>query len=368
MATFRKRGNKYQAQVRRLGHPDISKSFHTLKDAKEWARHMEVQADRHELSPDRRSLQQFNLGQLVIRYRDEILPRKKGCEIETIILNRFLRHAICNKNLFDLKTVDFVQYRDERLQEITAKSLKRQLSPLQNMFAIAREEWGIPLTENPLSKLRLKTTDNRRERRLREGELQRLLEAGKQSRNPHLVPVILFALETAMRRGEILSLCWNQVDLERRSVTILESKNGHSRTIPLTDKAMGILNDIQVSEKGMGNENETYKDCRCNIEFNSKTISKRKVRVSVRPLTIEKVFNMSANATRLSWARLCNRAGIADLHFHDLRHEAISRFFELGLTAPEAASISGHRDMRMLLRYAHASPDHVRNKLGSDRL
>jgi integrase len=104
------------------------------------------------------------------------------------------------------------------------------------------------------------------------------------------------------------------IDFAGRALLISEAKNGYSRTIPLTDDAIALLRDA---------------------------------------IRNDRVFPISANAFRLAWERLKRRAGIDDLRFHDLRHEAISRFFEKGLMVPEVALISGHRDMRMLLRYAH---------------
>ncbi|WP_431197872.1 site-specific integrase [Roseibium album] len=115
------------------------------------------------------------------------------------------------------------------------------------------------------------------------------------------------------------------MDLKRRSATILESKNGYSRTIPLTPTAVALL-------RGLNREAET-------------------------------VFPLTANALRMAWERMPARTDIEDLHFHDLRHEAISRFFEMGLTVPEVASISGHKDMKMLMRYAHADTTRLAKKL-----
>jgi len=324
MASIRKHRSKFQVQIRRQGFPSVTRSFTKLADAKEWARAMETKADRGDLAPSRSTLKQMTLGDLVERYRDEIVPSKRGAEIETIILNAFLRHSICHKLLSAITTADFANYRDHRLQDITPKSLSRQLSPLSNMFEVARNEWQLPI-KNPLKNLKLPTTNNRRERRLREGELERLIDAAKGTRNPLLVPLILFALETAMRRGEMLALRWTDIDLPRASATIRESKNGYSRTIPLTSAAIGILEAL-----------------RSNYEL---------------------VFPTTAMAVRMSFERLCKRAEIDDLNFHDLRHEAISRLFEKGLTVPEVASISGHRDMRMLFRYAHASHQSIRAKL-----
>jgi integrase len=184
----------------------------------------------------------------------------------------------------------------------------------------------LPLAENPLGKLRLPFSPNRRERRLKEGELHKIITAARSCRNPLIVPIILLAVATGMRRGEILSLRWEHVDSERRALLIPHTKNGHSRTLPLTRDATEVLD-------GVGR-------------------------------TGDRVFPMSGNAFRLSWDRLRARAGISDLHFHDLRHEAISRFFEKGLSVPEVAFLSGHRDARMLFRYTHPLRSEIMKKIG----
>lgn len=326
MATIRKRNGKYQVQVRRNGLLVASKTFHTRLDAREWARQTEVRIDKGELEPKKSELKKFTLADIVSRYLAEVVPQKKQ-SVEPFFLNAFLRHPICSKRLDLLTSADFAAYRDERLKTIAPISLKRQLAPISHAFEIAKTEWGIPVKENPVEKLRLKARDNRRERRLKDGEQEKLLLAAKTRQNPLIEKIVIFAIETGMRRGEILGLPWGQVDLKRRSVTILESKNGYSRTIPLTPKAFTLLHDME-----------------------------RKA---------ERVFPLTANALRMAWERMLARTDIEDLHFHDLRHEAISRFFEMGLTVPEVASISGHRDMKMLMRYAHAEDERIRVKLGS---
>lgn len=333
MATIRKHRNKYQVQIRRKGTSPITKTFALLADAKEWARHQERLADRGELGPDRKELEKVTLADLVTRYLDEIIPTKKSGEIEGIMLTAFLRNRICKKRLSELTTADFATYRDERLKAITAKSLKRELSPLSNMFEIARTDWTLPLRSNPLSDLSLKVKDNKRDRRLREGEYEKLLEAGRKTRNPFLIPVVRLALETGMRRGEMLALRFRDVDIERCTVTIREAKNGYSRTIPLSSLAVAIL-ETRMAVMSV----------------------KDKTRNSL-------IFPLTPTAVRLAWDKLAKRAKLDDLHFHDLRHEAISRFFEKGLTVPEVASISGHRDIRMLLRYAHADKTKLAMKL-----
>nr|WP_319384393.1 site-specific integrase [uncultured Roseibium sp.] len=326
MATIRKRSGKYHVQVRRQGFPTRTKSFQQHKDAMEWARERELEADRGELESTKADLKKYTLAYIVSRYLDEVVPHKKQ-SVETYFLSAFLRHPICSKRLDVLTSADFAAYRDERLKTIAPISLKRQLAPISHAFEVAKTEWGIPIQENPVEKLRLKARDNRRERRLKEGEYEKLLQAARTRQNPLIEKVVIFAIETGMRRGEILGLYWDQVDLKRRSVTILESKNGYSRTIPLTPGALSLL-------QGMTSE-------------------------------VEKVFPLTANALRMSWERMLAKSDIEDLRFHDLRHEAISRFFEMGLTVPEVASISGHRDMKMLMRYAHADMTRLAKKLGA---
>ena len=129
MATLRKRGSKWQAQVRRLGGSFLSRSFHTLKDAQAWARQIEAQADRGDLLSNPTTLEKLSLGDLVRRYRDTVSPLKKTAAAEQIVLNAFLRHPICSRRLSELRTEHFAAYRDERLRDIKPASLKRSLVP-----------------------------------------------------------------------------------------------------------------------------------------------------------------------------------------------------------------------------------------------
>lgn len=174
MASIHKHRDKYQVRIRRRGLPTITKTFHRLADAKEWANLQEWQADRGELGPSRKVLETITLADLVTRYRDTILPGKKGGTVEAIMLTAFLRHSICKKPLSDLSATDFAKWKDDRMKgaggrkPVTAKSAKRLLSPIQRMFELAMTEWEIPLRENPLSRFRLKVIDNKRQRRLRE--------------------------------------------------------------------------------------------------------------------------------------------------------------------------------------------------------
>jgi integrase len=156
-----------------------------------------------------------------------------------------------------------------------------------------------------------------RTRRLTTEDAEKLASGLSRTRSKLLTDITRFAIATGMRRSELLTLTWPNVDLKARTAHLPNTKNGEARTVPLSSAALGILEDQPQHDN-------------TNI-----------------------VFPMTGNAVRLAWERLKKRVGIEDLHFHDLRHEAISRFFEHGLSMPEVSAISGHKDPRMLMRYTH---------------
>jgi len=328
MASIRKRGSKYEVQIRRVNCKSVTKSFIRLSDAKRWARMMEVKADCHDLPISQADLNQYKLKDIIERYRDEVSVKKKSYNTEVYILNAFLRTDLAKLRLIQLTPSDFGLYRENRLKSVKAGTVNRELGIIQHALSIARDEWGIPLKENPLDRLKKLKVNNMRDRRLKAGELEKIIVSSQATKNPYVLSIILFAIETAMRRGEILNIEREHIDFDSRTLKIPVTKNGYSRTIPLTNKAIEILKST--------------------------------------PSQVDKVFPVSGNALRLSWGRIIKRSGIQDLHFHDLRHEAVSRFFEMNLSIAEVSLISGHRDARMLFRYTHLRPQEIANKLNSN--
>lgn len=330
MATFIKRGGKYQAIIRRKGFPTASRTFHRKSDAKEWARYMEVKADRGELPTPIKVLEGYRVRDILERYRDEITAKKRSADTEVYIINAFLREPIANLTLVKINTAHFTKYQQERLKKIKPGTINRQFGIIKHAFDVAMREWDIPLRENPLAKLKKLKVNDARSRRMKIEEWEAIKQAALACRNPFIMPLIQLALETAMRRGELLAMKWEHVNFESRTLLIPVTKNGHSRIIPMTSEAIKILNEIQDME-----------------EVDSKHV----------------FSSITGNAANHVWDRIVARANIKDLHFHDLRHEAISRFFEKGLSLPEVALISGHRDFRMLFRYTHLKAEDVAKKL-----
>ena len=328
MATFRKRGSSWHVQVRRSGHPPVTRSFKLKADADAWARKLEAEVDRGELPVDRRALRSTTLGDLLTRYRETVTPTKRGNAQEDHRLRKLLAYPISRTALAKLTPAAFAKYRDERLSQVQGVTVRRELAIMRHALEVARKEWDLCLPSNPAGDIKLPMLPKARQRRLGEGELERLLAACGPRRRL-LATIVQLAAETALRRGELLNVRWRDVDLPGRTLHVPQTKNGHPRTIPLTPCAIALL-------KANREEGASVDD---------------------------RLFPLSPNALRLAWERLVRRAGIADLHFHDLRHEAVSRFFERGLTVPEVALISGHRDFRQLFSYTHLRAADVADKL-----
>jgi integrase len=211
------------------------------------------------------------------------------------------------------------KYRDERLIDAAPATVVRELNTVSHAIDTALREWGLWLPRNPVKMVRRPWVPQGRKRRLEDGEEARLLTATERGRTPLLKQLIILAIETTMRRGELLGLRWEHVYLANRIAHLPLTKNGESRDVPLSRRATDTLTAL-LEHRRPGDE---------------------------------LVFPMSANSVRLAFERLRARAKMRDLHFHDLRHEAITRLFERGLSIAEVSAISGHRELRMLQRYIH---------------
>ena len=322
MGTIRKRNGKFQAQVRREGVKPISKTFHTKKDAEVWVRGIEARIDTGEVNVAMPKL--FALRDLLIRYADEITPYKKGKQQELRRISRLLKDRISDTKLSKLSSASIAEFRDRRMKD-GVRATQIDLILIRHAIKIARLEWGVELPNNPVEGVRIPNGVVRRTRRLESGEYEALSRAAASCTNALIWPCIEFAIETGMRRSEILSLRWDNVDLKTRIALLPDTKNGSKRHVPLTTKAVEVLTGLEC--------------------------------------TSERVFPITDYSIRHGWDRLVKRAGISNLRFHDLRHEAVSRFFELGLSVPEVAAISGHKDFRMLSSYTHLDPKFVAIKL-----
>ncbi len=325
MAAIRRRDNKWQCRVRRQGFPDVTKTFDSREYAQRWARAIERQMDLGEYAPPQQA-DVTPLSALLTRYEDEVTPSKKGASQEHYRLAVLKADKIANQPAKDLGAADIAGFRDRRLKEVKPVTVLHDLCTLSAVFEHARLEWEMAIS-NPVRAIRKPSMGKGRDRRLEDGEEEKLLTELRKARSPWVVPLFEFSVETACRRGEALALKWSDVDLVKRLAVFRDTKTGADRVIPLSTQTVRTLEALPRDLKG-------------------------------------RVFPIPATTLRSAFELARQRAGIHDLRWHDLRHEGISLLHELGLSTVEVASISGHKTLACLARYSHMKAERLALKLG----
>jgi integrase len=289
---------------------------------------------------NRASSHRLSVKVALARYLSEVTPTKRHTtQYREHGRIRTLTQRLGEYSLVALTPEVISGFRDARLGEgKSANTVRLELALLSHLFTIAMREWRLGLTHNPVGLVR-KPSGAHRERRLAKTESESLLAECDKHSNPMLGWVVRIALHTGMRLGEIVSLEMDQVDLDRRVLRLTQTKNGTSRTIPITKPA------LQVFTAALANPVRP-KSTRLVFFGRSGKDGKRK------PYRFEKI-----------WHDLKIRIKLPDPHFHDLRHEAVSRFVEPGLSDQEVAAISGHKSMQMLKRYTHLRTEDLVVKL-----
>jgi integrase len=343
MASFKQRGKYWQARVRRRGWPAETKSFKTKNEADAWARDVESKMDRGVFASSS-DAERITFDDLLKRFKKEFAPyhyRKREDENETW---RFqcarLSEFFGQYSLAAIDQTLVARFRDERLmppvengrRAVGESSVRKELYMLSKIFGFGETECGITLPRgNAVAKIRKPKEGKPRDRRLTENEWAALVKECNKSRNTWLVAAVTFAVETAMRQGEMLSLEWKNIDKKRHLALLLDIdkiKTGEQRAVPLSSRALSALEGLPRDMKG-------------------------------------KVFPCERLTLTRALSRACARAGIEDYRWHDLRHEAISRLAERGdFTVLELAAVSGHKTLQMLKRYTHLQAEKIAQKLG----
>ncbi len=322
----------YQVKIRKKGYPTVARQFDRMADAERFARD-ELKKMDDGVWVDRKEVQTTTLAEALDRYQLEITPGKRHPRNEELLIGRWQRHELAARFLETIKPGDLARYRDERLAAgASGNTVRIELALISHLYTIGRKEWDWPLA-NPVQSIRGPKIARGRERRLdlkpdADGQTEegRLLVACRESRSPWLAPIVTLAVETGMRQGELVSLLWEHVDLDRGTAHLPLTKNGTARTVPLSPTAIRVLRQLPRSIDG-------------------------------------RVFPLEAKTVAHDFVRACKKAGIAGLRFHDLRHEATSRLFEHGLAIQEVAAITGHKTLQMLKRYTHLRAEDLAVKL-----
>lgn len=243
---------------------------------------------------------------------------------ETFRLRKLQRHPIASVNMSRFTPLLISNYRDERLKVIKPNTVIRELSSISSIINYARRELSLRM-ENPVSLIKKPSTSEGRNRILTNEEISCLL-IQLEKINPLYKSLTEFALETAMRRGELMSFIWTNVDFEKCLIFLPLTKNGYSRYVPLSKKAIEILKSLNKTED-------------------------------------QRVFPLNPNTVSLLFLKATKRANLENVHFHDLRHMSITRMSKKITNIFELSIISGHRSLKMLQRYTHIKPEDLVSKL-----
>lgn len=325
MATIEKRGtSQWRVKVRKKGYPVLTQTFTKKAFADRWARDVESSMDKG-IFIDHREAEQTTLANVLDRYEREVLPSKKSQKPVKGQIKK-IKSFIGDFSLSQVTSSLIAEYRDLRLEEVSNETVRKELLLINRVLRTASIDWGIHLVNgNPIAQIRLPKPGKPRERRLEGNEKERLLKAAKEY-GGYILNIIEFAIETAMRRGEIVKIEWKDIDFKKKTLHIDETKTDTPRTIPLSKKAMAILKSEPRNINGV-------------------------------------VWCIQADSITQAFGRVCKTAGIINLRFHDLRHEATSILFEKGLSIMQASSVTGHADLKMLKRYTHLKAEDLVDKL-----
>ena len=267
------------------------------------------------------------LADALDRYAAEVSSSKKTANREIYTIRWWQTSALGPRSLASIRGKDIMAVLAAKEAEGAAPhTIHLYLALLSHLFTVARRAWGMEGLSNPTEFVRKPKLPQGRDRRLIDDEQIRLLNAA-QTYGGEIGAIITWAIETAMRRGEIAAMRWDHLDRKARVLLIPETKTGTPRRVPLSTAALGVLDSLP---RRMGG----------------------------------RVWGMRPDSISQAFERVCGAAGIEGLTFHDLRHEATSRLFEKGLNPMQVAAITGHKTLQMLKRYTHLRAEDLVGRLG----
>ena len=326
-----KRGKRvWQAHVRRRGYPTQVRTFDTKAEAEAWAATIESEIARG-VFLSRSEAEATTLGEALGRYAREVTPTKKPSTVarEKNRIKILTAFPIARRSLASIKGSDIATLIRERQAEgLGSNAVRLDLALLSHVFTVAGSAWGMESLGNPVQRVKGQRPKlpGGRTRRLVGDEQARLLAAAL-AYGGEISALVTWAIETAMRRGEIAAMRWEHLDRTARVLLIPETKNGTPRRVPLSTVAMAVLDALPRRLDG-------------------------------------RVWGVSPDFMTRAFQGACQTAGIDGLRFHDLRHEATSRLFEKGLNPMQVAAITGHKTLQMLKRYTHLRAEDLVGMLG----
>jgi len=331
----------YTARIRVKGYREEIKSFSTRSAAKAWATSTEA-AMREGRYLITHTKQNITIEMMISKYLKEVLPKNPKARLKGTVSQqlRFWQRRIGHFKLTEISSRLIVQIRDELSVGITPRGNIRKpatvnsyINCLNHCFNIAMKEWNW-INQNPVTNVGRLKKNNARVRFLKAHERERLLKACEQVSSGYLKKIVQFAIYTGSRRGELENLRWGQIDFRRRKLYFLDTKNGESRGVHISEPLSKLLKSIHSA------------DC------HSDHLVFRSPKDPYRPIRFNNSFKKALKMAR-----------IKDFRFHDLRHDAASLLAQNGATLLEIASVLGHKTLAMVKRYSHLTEDHTKTIL-----
>lgn len=333
MATIRERNGTYNAQVRRVGFPTQTATFDTYAEAEAWAVSVESRMFNNEFRPIDKA-RSTKVAELFEHYRDNVSPKKKGSRWEVVRINRLLRTAkFTQRTCADPLADALREWRDDRLNEVSPDSVRRELGLISGIFQHAIKERGIPMRVNPAHEVAYPPKGRARNKRYSQGDVDKLIahfgfdEAVYPDTTWGKVPwIMLMAIETAMRLGEVCDVDIADVHLDECWLRIRDSKNGSERDVPLSPRAVQLLT------------------------------------VVVKGRSDGKLFDVNKDTVGVYYREGRDACGLHDLRFHDTRHEATTRLAKR-FNMLELSKVTGHKDPRSLSVYYNPTAAELAKKM-----
>lgn len=340
MAAIQKRGNAFRVRIIRKGYQSQSKTFSTRIEAVKWARKIETEIDQGVIKPNKtlanRMLdKQLSFGEAAEHYIKNHSIHKRNCKTETGTIRTLIRYW-GQEHAQNIDKAKVFALRDDLLSRgRSGDTVNHYYNAISKIYQMLQTEWSIAV-DNPIKGMKRLPANPSRTKRIN-GEIETaLLLACEQSTSKLLKPIVQFAIETGMRRGEFMGLKWPDIDLASRRAFLHVTKNGEPRQVPLTLKAVQILHEVK-------NEHPEL----------------------VFPLSMDalrRYFERAVKTAKGNWIS-SGLNPFEGLRIHDLRHEALSRLSDAGLNVIELSHISGHKTLAMLARYTHPSHEAIFAKL-----
>jgi integrase len=346
MATITKYREKWKCQVRRKGFPTCTRTFATKSDAEKWGRTIEAAMDAGTFvksaasTEGGMSAEGTTLSALLDRYMRDISPAKRSHASDKG-RSRTLRRILGQYKLTAITSPVLVEYRDRRLKSVSPATVVHELGLLNRVLTLATREWGITLPGGVPKVIKPRLPAGR-DRRVHPAEVQAIIDS---TESEILGDIVRFAVATGMRRGEIVTLRWDNIDFARRTAYLPLTKTDTPRTVPLASTAVAVL--------------QARKDAGHVVPF------------AMTDSAASRAFCRAVRRARKLYESTCrvldrpvDSRWLVGIRLHDLRHEATSSFFECGLNVIEVASITGHKTLAMLQRYTHLRAEDLAKKLG----